>query len=297
MIHCFSIKKKLKYVRTFCWRKIVGNKKYTFIEPARFRLDGGAMFGIIPRPLWNKVYPADELNRIELTTRLLLIQTADKNILIDSGIGDYHGKKFDERFAVIAPPSPLEYELQKVGLSADDITDLIISHLHFDHVGGIGKLADEKFIPVMKNATLHLHKSHYEYALAPTERDSGSFISQDFLPIIDFYQKENRIHWLSGMEGEILEGLQFKCSMGHTPFLIHPYDDKYIYLADLIPTSHHIPIPWVMGYDISPGQSTKDKRSFLEFIVLKNLEIVFEHDPLIASAKIKRNSKGDFESL
>lgn len=272
------------------------NKNYYFIEPASFKLDGGAMFGIIPKPLWNKVHPADEMNRINLALRLLLIQTPDKNILIDTGIGDYHGKKFDERFAIVSSSSPLERALEKVGLTPDDITDLIISHLHFDHVGGIGKKNEnEELIPVMKNAILHLHQEHYNYALNPTERDSGSFITQDFLPLINFYQNKNRIHWLTGMSGKIIEGLFFKCSMGHTPFLMHPYDDKYIYLADLIPTSNHISIPWVMGYDISPGQSTKDKRSFLEFIEKNNLEIVFEHDPVISSAKIKRNSKGEFE--
>lgn len=273
----------------------MSNKKYFFLEPASFKLDGGAMFGIIPKPLWNKVHPADELNRIQLTTRLLLIQNGDKNILIDTGIGDYHGKKFDERFAVVSEASPLERAFEKVGLTADKITDLIVSHLHFDHVGGIGKLENNILVPVMKNAILHLHQAHYEYSQNPTERDTGSFITQDFLPIVEYYQKENRIHWLTGMEGQILEELYFKCSMGHTPFLMHPYDEKYIYLADLIPTSNHISIPWVMGYDIAPGQSTKDKKQFLEFIFNKNLEIVFEHDPLIPSSKIKRNIKGEFE--
>jgi glyoxylase-like metal-dependent hydrolase (beta-lactamase superfamily II) len=271
-------------------------KKYYFLEPALFKLDGGAMFGIIPKPLWNKVHPADELNRIKLTTRLLLIQTKDKNILIDTGIGDYHGNKFDERFAIVSEASPLEFALGKIGLCADEITDLIISHLHFDHVGGIAKKNDkDQLIPVMKNAILHLHKDHYEYALKPTERDTGSFITQDFLPIIDFYQKENHVNWITGMEGIITENIKFKCSMGHTPFLMHAYDEKYIYLADLIPTSNHISIPWVMGYDISPGQSTIDKRNFLEFIFDQNLEIVFEHDPVIASAKVKCNLKGEFE--
>lgn len=273
----------------------MSNKKYFFIEPASFKLDGGAMFGIIPKPLWNKVHPADEQNRILLSLRLLLIQDGKRNILIDTGIGDYHGKKFDERFAVVSESSPLVRALKKIGVKPEDITDLIISHLHFDHVGGIGSLDGDKFIPVMPNATLHLHKNHYEYALHPTERDAGSFHSQDFLPIIEFYKNANQLHWISGMEGEILPGLHFKCSMGHTPFLMHPYDEKYIYLADLIPTANHISIPWVMGYDIDPGQSTKDKRNFLQFIADKKLEIVFEHDPVRASAKIKYNAKGEFE--
>ena len=270
------------------------NKKYFFLEPALFKLDGGAMFGIIPKPLWNKVHPADEQNRIQLALRLLLIQSGNKNILIDTGIGDYHGKKFDERFAVTSNPSPLILALNKIGLKPEDITDLIISHLHFDHVGGIAKQEGEKLVPIMPNATLHLHQSHYEYALNPTERDTGSFHTPDFLPIIEFYKNAKQLHWVTGMEGKILDGVNFKCSMGHTPFLMHPYDEKYIYLADLIPTANHVSIPWVMGYDISPGQSTKDKRNFLQFIFENKLEIVFEHDPIRASAKVILGTKGEF---
>ena len=272
-------------------------KQYFFLEPASFKLDGGAMFGIIPKPMWHKVHPSDELNRIELALRLLLIKTPQKNILIDTGIGDYHGEKFDDRFSVVAPSSPLEVALKKVGLTPDDITDLIISHLHFDHVGGIGKMLDGQMVPVMKNAILHLHQKHYEYGLNPTERDSGSIHAQYFIPVIEYYINAKKVNWLSGMEGNILEDIFFKCSMGHTPYLMHPYDQKYIYLADLIPTSNHISIPWVMGYDISPGVTTKDKRNFLEFILEKDLEIVFEHDPKITTSKIKRTGKGDFVAL
>ncbi len=269
-------------------------KKYIFLEPASFKLDGGAMFGIIPKPLWSKVHPSDEQNRIELALRLLLIQTPLKNILIDTGIGDYHGEKFDERFGVTTISSPMEKALKEIGLTTNDITDLVISHLHFDHVGGIGSLQNNIMEPVFKNATLHLHKNHYEYSLNPTARDAGSFHTSDYLPVIEYYKNKNKIHWITGLEGEILPELFFKCSMGHTPFLMHAYDEKYIYLADLIPTSNHIAIPWVMGYDISPGITTEDKKHFLEFIFNNNLEIVFEHDPKIKSAKIKRSLKGDF---
>lgn len=270
------------------------SKKYYSLEPARFKLDGGAMFGIIPKPLWHKVHPADELNRIELALRCVLIQTPTKNILIDTGIGDYHGEKFDERFAVVGESSPLEKTLASIGLKPEQITDLVISHLHFDHVGGIGKIVNGIMEPVLKNATVHLHKKHYEYSHSPTERDTGSFHVNYFEPVIKWYQEHNQIHWVDGMEGEIIPELKFKCSMGHTPYLLHAYDDKFIYMADLIPTSNHVNIPWVMGYDIAPGVTTVDKRHFLDFILKENLTMIFEHDPLFYGCKVVKDEKGDF---
>jgi len=271
------------------------NKHYFCLEPARFKLDGGAMFGIIPKPLWNKVHPADDQNRIELALRLILIkdETLKKNILIDTGIGDYHGHKFEERFGITGPLTPLEIALSEIDLKPSDITDLIISHLHFDHVGGLGKMLDGKMEAVLPNATIHLHKKHYEYSKNPTDRDQGSFQSEYFEPVLEWYMKKNQIHFVDGMEGEVLPGISFKCSMGHTPFLLHAYDENFIYMADLIPTSNHVHIPWVMGYDISPGVTTQDKKHFLSFIKEKNLTMIFEHDPVYFGSKVKSNDKND----
>lgn len=271
------------------------NKKYFSLEPARFKLDGGAMFGIIPKPLWNKVHPADDQNRIDLALRLVLIQDGTRNILIDTGIGDYHGEKWDSRFGVVGEASPLEKALAQINLTTDDITDLVISHLHFDHVGGIGHKTENGMVPVFKKATLHLHQNHFEYSLNPTDRDTGSFQMEYCLPVIKWYEKMNQIHFVTGTEGEILPGLKFKCSMGHTPYLLHAYDDHFIYMADLIPTSNHVHIPWVMGYDISPGVTTQDKKEFLSFIEKKNLTMIFEHDPHFYGSTVKKNEKGDFE--
>lgn len=270
------------------------NKHYFILEPARFKLDGGAMFGIIPRPLWSKVHAPDETNRIELALRLLLIKSGSKNILIDTGIGDYHGEKFDQRFGVVGAPSPLKKALLEINLVPDDITDLIISHLHFDHVGGIGEMINDRMEPVFKKAILHLHHKHYEYSHHPTDRDAGSFQSEFFKPIINWYQEHNQLHFVDGMEGEILPGLKFMCSMGHTPYLLHAYDDKFIYMADLIPTSNHVSIPWVMGYDISPGITTQDKKHFLTLINDKKLTMIFEHDPEYYGSSLKKTDKGEY---
>lgn len=273
-------------------------KRYAILHPAVFKLDGGAMFGIIPKPLWSKQIPADEMNRIQLSLRVMLIQTSSRNILIDTGIGDYHGDKFDDRFGVIGPKNPLVESLKNhFNLNPEDITDLIVTHLHFDHVGGLGKEGPEH-LEVFPKARFHLHRQHYDYALNPTLRDSGSFHAQYFKPLIEKADKKGRIHWLSGEEGDVLKDgtdeIRFKCSHGHTPFLVHPYDEKFIYMADLVPTSAHIPVPWVMGYDISPGITTLDKVRFYEFVLKNNLTIIFEHDMKFWGAKIRQMSAVDF---
>ncbi len=276
--------------------------KYYTLEPAYFRLDGGAMYGIIPKPLWHKVHPADEQNRVDMALRLLLIETNSQLIVIDTGIGDYHGEKFDHRFDVRGHKNPLVSALAEVSKKPSDVTDLVISHLHFDHVGGIAtKNKDNQLAPVFERAKVHLHRAHWEYAHAPTERDSGSFHCHDFDPVIETYRQRDQIVWHEGEEGKILDydtggALNFKCSHGHTPHLMHPYDQHFIYLADLIPTSNHVHIPWVMGYDISPGRTTKDKRDFLDFVVQKNLTVIYEHDPLYWGSKIIRDNKGGYST-
>lgn len=274
-------------------------KKYHILHPAVFKLDGGAMFGIIPKPLWSKMIPADELNRIQLSLRVMLIQTPHKNILIDTGIGDYHGDKFDDRFGVKGAKNPLLESLKKnFHLETSDITDLVVSHLHFDHVGGLG-FTDEEHQSVFPNATLHIHRQHYDYALNPTLRDAGSFHSQYFKPLIEKADQKGMVHWLTGESGEILKDgndtLNFKVSHGHTPFLVHPHDDKFIYMADLVPTSAHISLPWVMGYDISPGITTENKLAFYKFIIEKDLTMIFEHDMNVWGAKVKARGQ-DFEA-
>ena len=275
-------------------------KKYSVLHPAVFKLDGGAMFGIIPKPMWSKQIPADDQNRIEMSLRVMLIQTQNKNILIDTGIGDYHGDKFEDRFGVRGEKNPLISLLKKEhGLNPEDITDLIVSHLHFDHIGGLGGEEHSQKL-LFPQATLHIHKKHYEYALNPTIRDAGSFHTQYFKPLIEEAGSAGRVHWVDGEEGEILRDgedvLRFRCSYGHTPYLMHAYDENFIYMADLVPTSAHIPLPWVMGYDIAPGQTTKDKKDFYEMILEKDLTLILEHDLRFWGAKITPSAKGDFEA-
>ena len=268
--------------------------QHYLLEPGKFRLDGGAMFGIVPKPLWNKVAPADEFNRIDLALRLWLIRMPEQIVLMDTGIGDGHEEKFFKQFDIRQASSPLEAVLENIGVLPEQVTDLVISHLHFDHVGGIGKKVGQDVHPIFPHARCHLHREHYHYACHPTLRDSGSFHRHNFEPVIEYYRQKDLMVWHTGEEGRLLGSLYFRCSHGHTPWLMHPYNDQFIYLADLIPTSNHVHIPWVMGYDIAPGVTTADKKTFLDFILEKELTIIFEHDPLYWGARVERDQRGRY---
>lgn len=227
-----------------------------------------------------KKIKADEQNRINMSLRVVLIQNGDRNILIDTGIGDYHGEKFEGQFDIVGQGDHLPTVLEsECGLKPEDITDIIITHLHFDHVGGLGKGSDPQ-VPVFPNATIHLHKKHYEYALKATDRDKGSFHKHLFVPLLEEYEKKNQLHYIDGEYGEIIpeKDIKFKVSFGHTPWMVHPIFENYIYMADLVPMSHHINIPWVMGYDIEPGKTTEYKKQFYQFIMDNDLTMIFEHD-------------------
>jgi len=262
--------------------------KTYILHPATFKLDGGAMFGIIPKPLWEKKIKPDDLNRIHMSLRVMFFETENKKVLIDTGIGEYHNEKFYKNFAITSEDNPLVKALATINVKPEEITDVILTHLHFDHVGGI---ADKDGNLLFKNAIIHTHRKHYEYALSPSDRDGGSFHSHIFKNVLD----QGKIEFLDELEGTIIKDgddeIKYKTSFGHTPYMIHPYNDKYIYMADLVPMSHHVPIPWVMGYDIEPAVTTKYKKEFYDFIIDKDLTMIFEHDNDNWGAKIIDSQK------
>lgn len=271
--------------------------EYFSIIPSEFKLDGGAMFGIIPKPLWEKKIPSDDTNRINMALRVFVIKIADRVIIIDSGIGDYHPEKFQKRHNITNAVSPLESILKEhLNLNAEDVTDIIPSHLHFDHVGGYLKVENDQVLGIFPKATLHLHRKHYEYALKPTQRDQGSFQEHYFKPFIEEYIQKNQVNWLEDESGSIVEEsdykLQYRCSHGHTPYQVHPFDEKFIFMADLTPTHAHISPVWVMGYDMQPGLGPDERVEFYEFIEKNQLTMIYDHDLKYWGSRIENGQKG-----
>lgn len=268
------------------------------LHPATFKLDGGAMFGIIPKPLWEKKIKPDNLNRIKMSLRIIYIEIGDKKVLIDTGIGDYHGEKFSNQFEIQGKQNPINKILKEnFDTTCDQITDIILTHLHFDHVGGLINKEDQEGL-TFPNATIHVHKKHYEYSLSPTLRDSGSFQSNIFLPLFEKYIAMDSVNFLTEDSGVILnsgsEQIKYKVSFGHTPYMIHPILDEYIYMADLVPMAHHLKLPWVMGYDIEPGVTTTYKKKFYDYIIENNLTMIFEHDIDCWGATLEVNDKKQY---
>ena len=269
----------------------IGKYEVQFLPTGSFGLDGGAMFGIIPKVLWQKTNPPDEANRITLGTRCILLQSESKNILVDTGIGDFWDDKFNKIYRIDKSDSSLEKSLQHVNLTAEDITDVILTHLHFDHTGGSTVLEKGKMIPAFPNAKYYVQKKHFDWALNPSDRDRGSFIPDRFLPLRDeglLTFTDGNFHFDDEIELIEINGHTFSQQM----VKLSDGNETLLFCGDLIPTSSHIPIPYVMGYDIQPLVTVEEKKKFLSVAVDEEWKIVFEHDPLITAATVTKTGKG-----
>jgi len=268
----------------------IGPYKLYSIETSEFALDGGAMFGIIPKLLWEKQAPADEKNRIKMVTRSLLLVSDENKIIIDTGNGTKWQEKFKDIYKIELENLNLEKSLGKFGYTPDDISDVYCTHLHFDHVGGNTKIVNGKLEPVFPNATYWVQTENWKLANSPSEKDAGSFMSADWSVLI----KNNMIKFIDGKES-FLPGIDQLLTYGHTTGMMHPIigdsSQKLIYMADLIPMAAHIPLPWVMAYDIHPVQTVLEKSKILPKIVDENWSIFFEHDPVHQAATIQYDGK------
>lgn len=269
----------------------IGKYEIYFVESGKFGLDGGAMFGVIPKPLWELSNPPDEMNRVDLITRNLLLVSDSKKILIDTGIGDYWDEKFTRIYRVDHSQLNLESSLNKRGFKPEDITDVILTHLHFDHTGGSTSHINGKWIPAFPNAKYYVQKNHYEWAKTPSERDRASFIYNRFEPL----REAGVLHFTNGEEYFDDEILLMPIN-GHTFFQqmvkIIDSSNTLLYCADLFPFSTHIPIAYVMGYDLQPLVTVEEKKKILEMSMEKSWTLIFEHDPYNLGAKISKNNKG-----
>jgi glyoxylase-like metal-dependent hydrolase (beta-lactamase superfamily II) len=257
----------------------LGNFEIFLISDGKFWLDGGAMFGVVPKVLWEKTNPADQHNRIEMAFNCCLVRTQNKNILIDTGVGD----KLDEKFAEIYKidkPQNISTSLKAVGLSEADIDIVINTHLHFDHCGGNTKVENGEFVPRFKNAKYFIQRQEWEDATHPNERTKASYLKENFVPI----KEKGQLELVDG-DKEIVPGVKTIATGGHTlghqSILIKSEGKIAFYLGDLIPTTSHIKIPYVMGYDLYPLDTIKKKKELLKKAVEEHWLLIFEHDPKI----------------
>ncbi len=279
------------------------------INTGYFKLDGGAMFGVVPKVIWNEINPADENNLCSWALRCLLIEDGNRLILVDNGMGDKQEAKFLRHYYLHGNDS-LDKSLTKHGFHRDDITDVFLTHLHFDHCGGSIKKEGDKLLPAFKNATYWSNKYHWEWAVNPNDREKASFLKENILPI----QESGQLKFVDSMQltddstkttivSETLPAVDWELAStkirfvnGHTNSMMLPqikYKDKTIvFMADLLPSEGHIPIPYVMAYDMFPLTTLNEKKSFLKEAVENNYILFFEHDPLHECCNLKQTERG-----
>lgn len=263
------------------------------VTDGRFRLDGGAMFGVVPKALWQQCCPADELNRIPLSLTCLLIRAHGKNVLVDTGLGDKEDTKFQSMFAVERMPT-LQESLRQHGLSRDDIHMVINTHLHFDHAGGNTVTnGSRELLPAFPKATYYVQRGEYEDAMQANERTRASYRRDNFTPLAQV----NQWAFLDG-DRELMPGMTAVVTSGHTRWhqsvKIESEGRVAFFLGDLIPTVAHLPLPYIMGYDLDPVQTLDSKRWVLERAFEEQWLLVFEHDPQVQAGHVSRNADGKY---
>ncbi len=263
----------------------------TSIETGYLKLDGGAMFGIVPKRLWSKLNPPDEQNLCTWAMRCLLVETGDRKILVDTGIGDKQDARFRSHFEPHGDASLMD-SLRKKGLHPEDITDVFLTHLHFDHCGGAVKIDENgNLVPAFPNATYWSNEQHYNWAVNPNAREQASFLTENFVPLKEAdvlrfipVTKEDSI-WLPGF------GIRFV--YGHTEAMMLPIlndgNHTYVYCADVIPSAYHIGMPYVMAYDVRPLLTLEEKGRILKDAADFGNRLIFEHDPHTACATVVRD--------
>lgn len=266
-------------------------KLYT-INTGHFKLDGGAMFGVVPKSIWNKLNPADENNMCSWAMRCLLIEDGNRLILVDNGMGNKQDAKFFGYYFLHGNDT-LERSLNANGFTSNDITDMVLTHLHFDHCGGSINYNNDrtKLEPAFKNAKYYSNKKHWDWAVNPNPREKASFLKENILPI----QESGQLNFIDSST-ELIPGLSFIEVNGHTEAMMLPlikYKNTTVaFMADLIPSVGHLPIPYVMGYDTRPLETLKEKDTILKQALENNWTLFFEHDPITECINLERTEKG-----
>ena len=278
------------------------------INTGYFKLDGGAMFGVVPKSIWHKLNPADDKNLCSWALRCLLIEDEERLILIDTGLGDKQDAKFFGHYYLHGDDT-LDKSLARHGFDRDDITDVILTHLHFDHCGGSIIRKGDQLVPAFENAIYWSDRTHWDWAISPNDREKASFLKENILPIeqsgqLRFIQpefiieEERMTHNPTGPLAlhQFSNNISIRYVHGHTAAMMLPqikYGDKTIvYMADLLPSQGHIPIPYIMAYDMFPLKTLYEKKSFLQEAVKNNYILFFEHDPVIECCDLQQTEKG-----
>ncbi|MDO9260956.1 MAG: MBL fold metallo-hydrolase [Flavobacteriaceae bacterium] len=267
------------------------------IETTNFKLDGGAMFGVVPKSIWQRTNPADSNNLIDMSIRCMLIEDGNRLTLIDTGLGNKQSEKFFSHYHLYGDFS-LETSLQKIGFHKNDITDVFLTHLHFDHCGGSIQFNKDKtgYEPAFKNATFWSNKNHWQWATVPNKREKASFLKENINPI----EESGQLKYIEIPNSDFLKnsaaGFDVLFVDGHTDKQMIPhiqYKGKtVVYAADLLPTVGHIPLPYVMGYDTRPLLTMDEKEKFLQLAAQNEYYIFFEHDPVNELCTVQQTEKG-----
>ena len=261
------------------------------INTGHFKLDGGAMFGVVPKSIWNKLNPADENNMCSWALRCLLIEDGNRLMLVDNGMGDKQDAKFFGHYYLHGDDT-LDKSLAKYGFTKDDITDVFLTHLHFDHCGGSIKREGDGLLPAFKNAIYWSNERHWKWATQPNDREKASFLKENILPIAE----SGQLRFIEKSNDEFTGDILIRQVFGHTDAMMLPqikYKGKTIlYMADLLPSSAHISLPYVMAYDMFPLTTLNEKKSFLTEAQQNDYILFFEHDPLIECCTLQLTDKG-----
>ncbi|MEP6614513.1 MAG: MBL fold metallo-hydrolase [Mucilaginibacter sp.] len=262
------------------------------INTGFFKLDGGAMFGVVPKTLWSRTNPADENNLCTWAMRCLLVEDDGKLILIDTGIGNKQDEKFFSHY-YLHGDATLDKSLAALGFHRDDITDVFLTHLHFDHVGGAVVRNGEKLLPAFKNASYWSNAQHWDWATNPNDREKASFLKENILPI----QESGQLKFVSTEDGvKFSDNFNVRFVYGHTDAMMLPlinYKEKQIlYMADLLPSTGHIPLPYVMAYDMFPLKTLAEKKVILNEAVQNKYILYLEHDPVNECCILQQTEKG-----
>ncbi|MHB8878078.1 MAG: MBL fold metallo-hydrolase [Myxococcaceae bacterium] len=251
-----------------------------------FALDGGAMFGVVPKPLWERRQPPDERNRIQLAARCLLIEDGKRKVLVDDGIGQVWDGKHREMYGIDHSRYDLDSELARVGCRHDEVTDVVLTHLHFDHAGGTTRMQGGELVLSFPKATHHVQRRAWKWAHQPSEKDAGSFRHETF----DVLERSGKLHLLEGAT-ELYDGIELFVSEGHSVGLqlvrVADGEQSLVFCGDLVPTSSHLRASWVMAYDLYPLTSIEEKKMLLAQAVEDGSVLFFEHDPIIPACTVK----------